>query len=142
MPLKGSHWDHRASSQIFGRTRGSTKPPKLRFWPGQFMREKSTGQLYCIMWAYRTVEDPHTWLFQLEERQDLDDPSTMISTHVEREVGGFKENNERIKWQPVHRNDMMMMGAQDYYHGDRTTITNKSMLNDFEMATTAGERII
>ena len=132
MALKGSHWDHKARSQIMGRTKGASKPPKLRFRPGEFVREKKTGQLFCIIFAYRLVDEPSIWRFKLEEREDLGDPSTFLSLYCA-EMAGEIPMNERIKWQPVYLGDVMQIDPRDYCHGDRETATTKRLLNDFEV---------
>ena len=107
------------------------KPPKLRFKPGEFVREKATNQLYCIVWAYRTVQEPHVWLFTLEERNSLDPPDTLLSMYCEGVAGKLTEN-DRILWEPVR--GYLPIHPQDFCHGDREVVTNKRMLNDFERA--------
>lgn len=62
----------------------STKPPKLRFRPGNFVEFR--GALYEVMGAYRLKADPHEWLFLLSARQDMH--------------SGFA-NPSKITWEPV-----------------------------------------
>ena len=45
-----------------------SKPPKLRFRPGQFVELE--GKLYEIIYAYR-VKGDHQWRFCLEERRSF-----------------------------------------------------------------------
>jgi hypothetical protein len=92
------------------------------------------------MWVYRTVEEPHIWVFQMEERKDTGDPSDFMSMYCEAQVGGSPGNDERIRWQPIRRSDLMEIGRDDYYHGDRTNVTNKTLLNDFEIVRPEEER--
>jgi hypothetical protein len=139
MALKGSHWQHGARTQIMGRTKGATKPPKLRFRPGQFFRLKRSrgpgyevGQLYCCVWIYRTVEEPNIWKFVLEERKGLSSPSTTLSTMCAA-VAGEVPFEERIKWQPIYRHEAMDLDPRDYCHGDRTLALTKDLLNDYDL---------
>jgi len=118
-----------------------SKPPKLRFRPGQFFRLKETiapgkekGQLYCVVQVYRTTDSPHVWLFSLEERSLVGHVSTAMSAMCEAVVGGFlsPDSSERITWQPVRGGMLPSMGDRDYGHGDRIIATNQEMLGKFE----------
>ncbi len=117
------------------------KPPKLRFRPGTMMRLSRTrcegdevGQLYEILYAYRTQNDPSTWLFLLEERE----PGGVIpAEHLQRARLCYALSNQgpddvRIKWEPLSRKEEAEVGRHDYCHGDRATVTNKDLLQNFE----------
>jgi len=141
MALKTSHWQHKARTQIMERNHGASKPPKLRFRPGQFFRLKKSrgpgyevGQLYCIVWIYRLVAEPNIWKFVLEERSSLHPPGTELSVMC-LEISGEVPFDERIKWQPVFPNDSPAgrIDPRDYCHGDRALATTQQLLNDYEL---------
>ncbi len=62
----------------------STKPPKLRFRPGNFVEFR--GALYEVMGVYRLKTDPHEWMFLLSSRRDMS--------------SGYA-NPSKITWEPV-----------------------------------------
>jgi len=130
--LKGNHWLHKAQSQIFGKTKGCSKPPKLRFRPGEYVRSKEDNQLYEIMWCFRFVDDPSVWVFTLEERRFVGDcPNPNFVRLCENlSNSDVPKNSDRILWQPIYRNTNF--DANDYFHGDRVAVINKKMLNKFE----------
>jgi hypothetical protein len=108
-----------------------TRPPKCRFKPGQFLREKGTGDLYCIRIIYRTIMDPHEWKYYIEERKDLATPDTELSKLVEKIAG--QEMKGCIKWdQPVKDYDEIP-GVRNFYHfGDsKSDVPNRVILNDY-----------
>lgn len=47
------------------------KPPKLRFQPGQYLKDPKDGTLYRIKGAFLLKEDPHKWIFRLEDQTPL-----------------------------------------------------------------------
>jgi hypothetical protein len=107
------------------RTYPGGKPPKLRFRPGMFVEDH--GQLYEILYAYRLRKDPHTWLFCLEERSNLEGKLDAIGTFLERMGAG--KHTPRIVYE---------LFADDYAafeffadipaHGDQVTKSNQDML--------------
>jgi len=107
------------------------KAPKLRFKPGWFVRENKSGQLYCILLAYRYKEDDANWIFILEERKNLGNPQTTLSKLCEA-AGGTSEVS-RIIWEPLHRGDALSLASNIYGHGDRCHVPNKKLINDFEV---------
>lgn len=119
-----------------------SKPPKLRFRPGQFFRLKKArrageevGQLFCLVWVYRLTSEPSIWRHELEERKDCNDPSTPLSVHCEAIVGHISSDaKERIKWETV-RQHPGNWDKRDYMHGSRTTAMVKDLLNDYELVT-------
>lgn len=103
-----------------------SKPPKLRFKPGQFFRNKD--QLYCCLLAFRTVDDPSTWKFILEERHDLSNPSTVWSTICET-MGKYKSVANRVHYPPIKDSySAYELIINDYAHGDREVVTNKTLM--------------
>jgi len=66
------------------------KAPKLRFRPGELYREKKTGALYCVIFAYLSAEEPTLWRALLEERKDLAAPDSVYSAGLE-VLAGFQD---------------------------------------------------
>lgn len=141
MSLK--RWKTQPKSRILGRGRGETKPPKLRFSPGQFFRQikkirdgYEVGQLYCLMWVYRLEENPSVWLHVLEERKNLKNPGTPLSIMCDAVMASRGESqrpmSDRVMWQPLfHGWDLP--DQNDYLHGSRILMNTKEMLNYFEL---------
>lgn len=103
----------------------SGKPPKLRFQPGTHIELE--GQLYLIMYAYRTQENPHEWCFCLEERIAVDQALDEIGQIAEAMRLG--STTPRVVYE-VFRNDI---DAHRYFadiprNGDSILATNKRML--------------
>ena len=109
----------------------SFKAPKLRGKPGEFYRDKRDGQLYCVVFIYRHRSEPNIWLYNLEERNNLNEPNTQLSVLCEN-IAGRISDNERILWEPL-RDGEIPWHTQDYAHGNRLTITSKRLINDFEL---------
>ena len=110
------------------------KPPKLRYKPGSFVRDKK-GQLYCIRTAYRTTEDPHEWVYDLEYREDLGDPRTQMS-ELCAEVIGQPVGICVVVWEPLSRRDLAgtLPGMENAYRfGDSKHVTNKKMLQEYSV---------
>lgn len=100
------------------------KAPKLRFKPGEFLRNKKTKELYCIRYAYRLESDPFVWVFYLEERSlklgaseglisyDLYPSSMYADIDISRRMGGM------------------------YRFGNACHVNNKRVINEFEKVDT------
>lgn len=82
----------------------SLKPPKLRFRPGQFFRNRRDGELFCVVVAYLRVNSPGIWLFVLESRKDCSDPSSELIRALEAYAPGVTKVDNRISYTPF-RND-------------------------------------
>lgn len=109
------------------------KAPKLRFKPGSFVRDQN-NQLYCIRIAFRLKGNPNEWMFLLEERKHMGDPSTPASTLIEQSYGGSGTTVCKAVYEPVcHFHD-----AKDdpdlrnmYQFGNGCFVSNRKMLNEF-----------
>lgn len=67
-----------------------TRPPKIRFPPGTFVRlSDDPGCLWEVAWLYRTQEEPNVWLHALRPMIDFE---TSIS-----------RGEARVIWSPVVR---------------------------------------
>jgi hypothetical protein len=109
----------------------NVKPPKLRFKPGMFVREKNTSELYCIRVIYRLANNPHEWCYYLEERKDLGDPSTPLSVLCQR-IAGYGMNGCLLHYPPV-RDVSEVPGERNLYrYGDaKSDVPNQKLLNDY-----------
>lgn len=101
------------------------KPPKLRFRPGQYV--EFDGQLYEVMYAYRLKENPHEWIFCLEERKDLSGSMDEIGQIAE--SLGCGSLTPKIVYDLFHS---WAQAAEFFFdipaNGDRANVTNKSLL--------------
>jgi hypothetical protein len=72
-------------------------------------------------------------LFTLEERTTTNVPDTPISRACDKAIGGLlkPDAKERIIWDPIWPEAIMRTG--DYAFGDREMVTNKELLNKFEV---------
>ncbi len=111
----------------------TSKPPKLKFKPGQFVRNNKTKELFCIRIAYRMVAEPNVWRFELEERADFAKPVTSTSALCEALTSGNMRDCPVIM-EPL-RSDMDLCGhpqTRDLYHfGDAIRVRNQTLLNDY-----------
>lgn len=101
------------------------KPPKLRFRPGQFIEYK--GQLHELMFAYRVKDDPHEWIFCLEERRDLSGRKDLIG--IVAEALGCGDETPRILYDLLRDSYDAFRYFEDIpANGDRTHVRNKDLL--------------
>lgn len=70
---------HVSRRDALSMTSTTKKPPKLRYKPGTFVQD-AKGQLYCIRVIFRLRDNPHEWIYELEYRDHMSDPSTYAST--------------------------------------------------------------
>lgn len=101
------------------------KPPKLRFRPGQYIEYQ--GRLHELMFAYRLRDDPHEWIYALEEREDLSDQKDVIG-QIARHIG-CGESTPRI----VYDIFLNSVDANTFFFdipadGDRIHVRNRSMM--------------
>lgn len=65
-----------------------TRPPKLRFPPGTFVRlSDEPGKLWEVAWVYRMKENPNVWRYALKAKVDF---NTSI-----------QKGEQRVFWQPM-----------------------------------------
>jgi len=114
------------------------KPPKLRFKPGSFVRDKKTKQLYCIRVAFRLREDPHVWYFELEERDDSEAPQikSELAEIIQQQIA--KPILDACVVLPIPLHNSMDVARHElcrdmYHYGNSKMVNNKSMLNDYEV---------
>lgn len=110
------------------------KAPKLRFHPGNFVRNNKTGDLFCVTLAYRLITEPNVWLFELEIRQNLNNPSNPLS--IACETVGEKPNPSRIIYEPLRDtsdNRYINRTRNDFHFGDSITSTTRELLNDYTL---------
>ena len=109
----------------------STRAPKLRFKPGQFVEEKKTGQLYEILVAYRLKSSPNEWMFELEERDSNQTPETILSILCAHATGNCP--HDRVQYEPVrsYGDIHTMFASYIYHHGSGKIATNKELINEF-----------
>jgi len=107
------------------------KPPKLRFHPGEYFKEKKTDNIYVCVFAFRLEDDPSIWYFNLEERTDFKEPVTSMS-QICSAISPSIQWKDRIQYKPF-RNSLDTFGfCNDYHHGDGLiAVSTKRMLNDF-----------
>ena len=119
-----------------GGANSNPKAPRLRFKPGEFFRNRKSGQLYCAIYVYRLMREPNIWLFYLEERNDFSPPGTMASLMC-RMLGAQVrvEANQSVVYQPFRseRDVSMHFMPLFYAHGDAQIATSKMLLNEFDL---------
>ena len=106
------------------------KPPKLRFQPGTYL--KLGGLLYEILYVYRVVDDPHTWLFCLEERTEVDEsPDELGSICM---AMGLGSTTPRIVYELFlnHQDAHTFFSDIPRLHDSRI-VTNKTLMRDAEI---------
>jgi hypothetical protein len=110
----------------------SSKAAKLRIKPGSFVKEKRTGDIYCIRYCYRLQTDPHNWFFYLEERTNLKSPSTTLSVLLTGKIESdsitdyfaYKNHHEAQE-----RVEKQFLGGM-YRFGNSIIMENKKLLNN------------
>jgi len=113
----------------------SSKAAKLRIKPGSFVKEKRTGDIYCIRYCYRVQTDPHNWFFYLEERTDLKSPSTTLSILLTGQVESsivcdyFAYKNHHEAREKVEK----QFPGGLYRFGNSIVVENKKLLNNYEL---------
>jgi hypothetical protein len=126
MPL--NKYDQRAFDSL-SRNR---KAPKLRFHPGEFYREKKTGALYCVIFAYLSAEEPTIWRALLEERKELVSPESLYSAGLE-ELAGFRDvpRVSYLLWDRRLSPSMYLYALGRCSHGDEMSRSTPELLQDF-----------
>lgn len=113
----------------------SSKAAKLRIKPGSFLKEKKTGDIYCIRYCYRLQTDPHNWFFYLEERTNLKSPSTTLSVLLTGKIESdsitdyFAYKNHGEAREKVEK---QFPGGM-YRFGNATLTDTKGILNNYEL---------
>ena len=105
------------------------KPPKLRARIGEFYKNKA-GQMYCVVQIFRTKAQPHIWLHMLEERPDLQDPTTPLSAVCSAVQGSDSKHGTGVIWEPVKTwMEAMQKDSQAgrYRHGDSVCVDVKTL---------------
>jgi len=104
------------------------KPPKLRFHPGSFI--KFQNNLYEILYAFRTVDDPHEWIYCLAERTELSSsPKDMISQIAV--AIGAGDTTPRIVYELFKSSyDATRFFGDIVSGGDTVLVTNKRLLQN------------
>ena len=102
------------------------KPPKLRWQPGSLVRVE--GQLYEIMYAFRSASHSHEWQFCLEERKSVLQQEPDLLQKVA-EALGCGEGTPRIVYD-VFRSST---DAHSFFfdipsNGDRRVVYNKTLM--------------
>lgn len=84
-------------------------------------------QLFEILYAYRLKNDPHTWIFCLEERTDLEGKRDTLSALIER-LGAGKHTPRVVYELFADSYDAMQFFADIPAYSDRIHKKNKDML--------------
>jgi hypothetical protein len=110
------------------------RAPKLRFQPGEFYREKKTGVLYCVIFAYLSAEEPTVWRALLEERRDLTTPESLYTAALE-ELGGFQDVSRisYLLWDRRLTPGTYLFALGRFAHGDSTSVPTSVLLRDFTL---------
>lgn len=117
------------------RIKTTYKAPPLRFRPGNFVRRRKHEQLYCVVRVHRLISNPSEWLYLLEERDTLKNPSTPLSIACEKISGKSFSRAGKIIWEAIDKHDdrIRFMQLDDYGFGDRIIETNKTMMQQYEL---------
>lgn len=106
--------------RVFG-----SKPPKLRFRPGQIVRYKN--ELYEVMYAYRVRETPHEWFYSLEERKGLSENLDAIGQFLQ--AAGCGATTPRLVYEMFRdHGDASKFFFDIPLNGGRTTVPNKMLI--------------
>jgi len=115
---------------------GIGKPPKLRFQAGSFVRNKASGELFCVRIIYRDSGNPTEWLFVLEEREGLE-PSgktreldRLLIAHEA--AKGEDVTRSVVLWEP-QRQSPFLNPELNLLMNSSVTVSNKQMLNEYEV---------
>ena len=103
------------------------KAPKRRFEPGQYIEFE--GQQYEIKYCYRLVDNPHEWIWMLEERSGLRelDPDDEIGQMV-RDLG-CGQHTPRISYHLFRDfSDAFQFFSDIPRNGDGRAVTNRDMI--------------
>jgi len=107
------------------RVKSAGKPPKLRFKPGNFVELE--GQLYEILYAYRTKESEGQWCFCLEERDSTEQVLDALGTMLE--GMGCGKNTPRVVYEIFHDwHDAHTFFSDIPAHKDRRHVSNQTLL--------------
>lgn len=122
--LVGGDIRHRVHGWVSVR---KTKAPRRRFDPGQYLRYR--GQLYQVVYVYRTESDPSEWTYSLEERKDLGAPVRGPCQQIVEDLYDGGADTLRIV-QEVFPNEMHAQAYfADIYRGaDGLVICNKKLV--------------
>lgn len=138
LPLWTTTLDHGHHIQGYVSVR-QTKAPKRRFDPGQYLRYE--GQLYEVMYAYRTEEAPSEWVYYLEERRDLTGSRTPLQTIVEDGYGsggGVQRVISGVFYNDQHARDYF---SDIYRAADALSIRNGDLLRKAQMVSSGAVEV-
>ena len=114
------------SDRRINRTKpGMRKAPKVRYRPGTMLKDEK-GQLWCCLQVYRLIENPTVWIYHLEERKTMWDPSTPMSDWCEKQSPG---EDVSVIMTPLRSWLDALQKDNSYAHGDRTCLTAHEMRN-------------
>ena len=109
----------------------TSKPPKLRWRPGSFIRVH--GKLYEIMYCYCVQPEPQEWHFSLEERRGLSSTPTDAIGQALNTLGAGS-TTPRIVYEVFRDGYAAHAFFSDIpLHGDRWTVGNKFLLQNGEL---------
>ena len=130
------------------RKTGVGKPPKLRFQAGSFVRNKKTGELFCIRVTFRTIDEPTFWKFVLEERDNTDphvaqpgDRGKMDTLLVLHEAVVGKDDPTRSVTITEPLRSSMEWHEEDLLMNSSLAVSNQTLLNDYEVVS-SGETLL
>lgn len=109
------------------------KPPKMRYKVGTYVKNK-VGALFFIKIAYRKRDNPNEWIYVLEEREKVGDPSTDMSKLLQQSPQAkFSPNDAIVIWE-LQRDGMQLPGTETFYwFGCSVHTPNKLMIHEYEV---------
>lgn len=103
----------------------ASKPPKLRWQPGQLIT--LDGQLFEIVYAFRIESEPSEWFFELEYRKSVQESLDAIGQLGQ--AFGCGDETPRVVYDLFRDHT----AARSYFsdipsNGDRRVVSNKTLM--------------
>lgn len=112
-----------------------TKPPPMRFKIMERLRYRDTP--YEIIFAFRTVDEPHEWIYVLRELTPLvmTEARAVLDEVLITQANGEKDSQPRVEYSLVqsHYDAVKLYGKippRPGYRGDTAAVSNKTLLNE------------
>lgn len=108
------------------RVRRSSKSPPLRSRPGELI--EIADQLYEVMYCYRIEEEPETWIYCCEERDNPMEQRHALQVLFEDNLGAGSHVKRVVKDVFLSQHDALQYFSDIYRRADATHFRNAQIL--------------
>jgi hypothetical protein len=124
--LSGSRGNNRNETV---RVMAPTKPPRLRFKPGDLVKHE--GQNHVVVYVYRVRDQPHEWFYMLEEAAPRPRSPSGVVIDSYLAALGAGERTKRVVYELFRDDEDAIRYFSDIPRGGNGSIvSNKTLLRE------------